>query len=108
MAVSAVSSRANPSALQGQALVSGTMTYAFFNTAVTTYAHVEFWLDNVAMVGPTTHTESVWPYDYVGGSVATAFPLSVASLTKGAHTITVKASPPTGPAKVSTAAFTVV
>ena len=108
MALSALSIRSNPGALAGQALVSGTSTYVFFNTAVTTYAHVEFWLDNVAMAGPTTHTESVWPYDYVGGSVANAFPLVVSSLAKGAHTITVKATPATGPAKISTAAFSVI
>jgi glucose/arabinose dehydrogenase len=108
MAWSVSSARTSPLALQGQSFLSATSAYVFLNTTVTTYAHVEFWLDNLTMTGATTHTESVWPYDYVGGSVATAFPLSFAGFTKGPHTITVKASPASGPAIISTASFTVV
>jgi glucose/arabinose dehydrogenase len=108
MGWSASSARTSPLALQGQSFLSATSAYLFLNTTVTTYAHVEFWLDNVAMTGPSTHTESVWPYDYVGGSVATAFPLSFAGFPKGTHTITAKASPLSGPPIISTATFTVV
>ena len=108
LAWSAANTRLNPVTLQGASFPSATVTYIFLNTTVTNYSRVQFFLDNVAMTGASTHTETVAPYDYVGGSVATASPLTLTSLAKGIHTITVRSIPASGPAVVSTATFTVV
>ena len=107
VAWSTVNTRANAVALQGQSFTTPATAYIFLNTNVTSFVHVEFWLDNAAATGPATHTESMWPYDFVGGSVPTAFPYSFTGLARGTHTITVKSSPPTGAPVVVSVTFTV-
>jgi hypothetical protein len=103
---SVVSSRANGVLLDGAGLPVSGAVYVFFESS-SAFSRVEFWLDNPSMSGAPVRVESLAPWDYAGGSTSTANPLQLSSLSVGAHTITVKATPVSGAPVVSSAAFTV-
>jgi Purple acid Phosphatase, N-terminal domain/Calcineurin-like phosphoesterase len=82
--VSASANRANPVPLAGRA-VSGSI-YVFV-APESNASRVRFWLDNPPMTGTPRRSENNPPWDFAGGTVATATPFNAASLTPGTHTI---------------------
>ena len=100
------SSRAAPTALQGSSITKGTSVYIFLDTTTTNFTKVEFWLDQPVTNAPR-HVETVYPYDFVSGSVSTADAFSTTNLTPGSHTVTVRATRSNGTSETQTATFTI-
>jgi hypothetical protein len=99
------SNRSSPAPLEG-ATVSGSI-YAFTSPDTADITRVRFWLDNPAMTGTPRRTESSGPYDFAGGTVATANPFRTATIADGTHTITAAVDLSTGTTEVVNATFSV-
>jgi N-acetylneuraminic acid mutarotase len=85
-----VSSSANrsPSGSLGGATISGNAY--LFAAASADVAAVEFWLDNPAGTGAPRQVEREAPYDFAGGSAATANPFDTRTLTDGPHSVSAR------------------
>jgi hypothetical protein len=82
------SSRSDAASLSGATLTGNAYIFLTPTTGVT---KASFWLDNTAASGTATHVENYAPLDYMGtASNNSARPWNTASVTAGAHTITVK------------------
>jgi hypothetical protein len=96
--------RSAPVPLAG-ATVSGKI-YAFV-TPDTGASGVRFWLDDPQMSGAPRQTENNPPYDFAGGTVATANAFDTGTIAAGAHTITAAVALAPGGTSVVNATFTV-
>ncbi len=105
MVYSLTNTRTNPVALDG-ATVSGNI-YPFSTPDTAGIARVKFWLDNTAMSGNPYRSEPGKPYDFAGGSAATANAWDTSSVANGTHTITARVELSAGGFEAVTATFTV-
>jgi glucose/arabinose dehydrogenase/N-acetylneuraminic acid mutarotase len=98
------SDRSNPVPLEG-AMVSGNI-YVFLGPE-SGVLRVRFYLDNPAMSGRPRQTETNPPYDFAGGSVATATAWKTSTVANGTHVITAAVDLSAGGTQVMHANFTV-
>lgn len=103
--VSTSSNRSNATALDGKT-VSGNI-FAFTSPDTADITRVRFWLDTPQMTGTPRRTESTAPYDFAGGTVATANPFDTRKLANGTHTITAAVDLADGTTSIASGTFTV-
>lgn len=68
---------------------------------------VEFWLDNTSMTGAPRQVERSAPYDFAGGSTATANPFDTSKVSEGSHTISTRVTYTDGDVLTGETTFTV-
>ena len=103
--VSTASNRSAPVGLDGRT-VSGTI-YVFASPEAGA-TQVRFWLDNPAMTGTPTKSESNPPWDFAGTATnGAANPSNTNNLSDGSHSITASVTLSGGGTEVVTATFTV-
>ena len=102
--VSTSPDRSSPASLDGSTVQGSVYVFTAPETSV---KRSDFWLDNTAMSGTPTHSESTGPFDFVGGSAAAATPWDTTALTNGTHTVTQQVTTTTNVVYVFTASFTV-
>ena len=106
--VSASADRADARALNGQSLSGNAYIFTGPDEGVDAnrLQRVLFFLDDPNMTGNPIRAERTAPYDFAGGGVATAWPLSVSEMAPGPHTITASLPLADGTRKVIHATFT--
>ena len=105
LVVSSSANRSAPVPLQGASL-SGNV-YIFTSPDTPNISLVRFWLDNPNHTGTPRRTEGSGPYDFNGGTVTSANPFSVSTLSSGTHSVTAEIVLTTGGSQFITATFTV-
>jgi hypothetical protein len=97
--VSMSSDRSDPEIMQGQTLAGDVYIHTSLNLVA---ASVGFYLD-----GSFHRTESAEPFDFNGGTVASARPFNVSNLTAGTHTVTARATLDDGSFETAQGSFSV-
>jgi hypothetical protein len=97
--------RAGPRALDG-ATVQGSIA-VFSSPDVPEIDRVLFWLDKPTMSGSPRRSEGTAPYDFAGGTVASATLFDTRTIGNGAHTITARVQFVDGTSLVLHASFSV-
>ena len=105
LVVSSSANRSAPVPLQGASL-SGNV-YIFTSPDTPNISLVRFWLDNPNHTGTPRRTEGSGPYDFNGGTVTSANPFSVSTLSSGTHSVTAEIVWTTGGSQFLTSNFTV-
>ncbi len=103
--VSQSATRSAPVALDGASVTGNVYVFVAPATGIT---RVRFFLDNPTATGTPTKTEAKAAYDLAGtATTGNALPFNTASLTVGAHSLTILVDLPGGVVDTVTASFTV-